>query len=420
MKRSFGSAVTTRIVVAFAVMLAVFLAACGGGDDNGGGSASGGGEAKTEGGEPVKIGAVLAQSGLFSQYDISNTVGVELATEKINEEGGVNGGELELEVGDFKSEPPLGGQVARKLIDQGAKYIITSADFDFGSPAALAAQQANVPAMSAGAEVPEFGPSGIGPDAFTMGTATIESSAAWAQFMHDVKNLNAPFLLEDPTIAYDTSLCTNFKQTWGEVSGAGPIAGEDQFKNSDASIDAQISDFKSLNPQPDFIVLCSYPPGGATAVRQLRAAGIDVPIISGTSFGGSAWLDAVGNLSDFYYTDYVSVYGDDPNPKVNELVAEAKKRVKDPNSIVGVMVAAYSAVEAFKAAAEAAGSTDSEAIVSALEEFDGEELLAGPTTFTPEQHISTERPLAVLEIKNGKGQFVQTFTPENVPPVGGE
>lgn len=409
-----GSLKAVRVAACFAgVVLALGLAACGGSDD--------GGDTAEASGEPVKIGAVLAQSGLFSQYDVSNTIGAEMATEAINEEGGVLGGKLELEVGDFKSEPPLGGSIARQLIDDGAKYIITSADFDFGSPAALAAQQAGVPAMSAGAEAPEFGIAGIGSNAFTMGTATAGYATAWAQFMHEEKGLDAPFLLEDPTLAYDTSLCENFKRAWGQLDGVSPIVGEAQFKNTDASIDSQITQLKNLATEPGFIVLCSYPPGGATAVRQLRAAGIDLPIISGTAFSGSAWLDAVGKLSDFYYTDYVSVYGDDPDPKVNELIAEARKRAKDPDSIVGVIVAAYSAVQAFQRAAEAAGSTDPQEIVAALEEFDGEELLAGPTTFTPEQHIDAERRVAVLEIDNGKGKFVQQLTPENVPPLtGGE
>ena len=418
MTRLWRTSVATRVVLAFALILAAAcLAACGSSDSSGSTEATGDGGGSDGGGETVTIGAVLAQTGLFSQYDVSNTIGAEIAAEDINAEGGVLDGELDLKVGDFKSEPPLGGSVARKLIGEGAKYIITSADFDFGSPAALAAQSAGVPAMSAGAEVPEFGIAGIGPNAFSMGTPVNTTAAAWAEFMHDEKGLDSPFLLEDPTLAYDTALCSNFKKAWGDISGASPIVGEDQFKNPDASIDAQISNIKNLNPQPGFIVLCSYPPGGATAIRQLRAAGVDLPIVAGDAFSGSAWLDAVGKLSDFYYTDYASVYGDDPDQKINDLIAEAKKRAKDPNSVVGVIVPAYSAVQAFKVAAEAAGSTDAEALVSALQEFNGEELLVGPTTFTPDLHITADRRLTVLEINNGEGKYVQQLTPKNVPPI---
>jgi branched-chain amino acid transport system substrate-binding protein len=393
----------------FAALLAVLVAGCGGGEDNSSSNASGSSE-------PIEVGAVLAQSGLFSQFDIANTAGVELAAEDINKEGGVDGREIEVKVGDYKSKPELGGAVARELIGDGADAIITSADFDFGSPAALAAQSQGVIAMSAGAEAPEFGVQGIGDLAYSMGTATTETAAAWAEWIHDEKGAKSVFLLEDPTLAYDTTLCENFEKRWGELPGT-EIAGKEQFKNTDPSIDVQITKIQSLGKEPDFIVLCSYPPGGATALRQLRAAGIDTPVIAGDAFGGTAWLDTVPGLNDFYYTDYASVYGDDPDPKVNEVVARARKKADPPSAIVGVGISAYSALQGYAKAVEEAGSTDSKAVQQALDEFDGVELLAGPTTFSPELHINVDRPLAILEIKDGKGHFVEEFTPAKVPPV---
>jgi branched-chain amino acid transport system substrate-binding protein len=366
--------------------------------------------------EPIKIGAVLAQSGLFSQFDIANTIGTELAAEDINKEGGVGGREVEVEVGDFKSKPELGGAVARELIGNGANMIVTSADFDFGSPAALAAQSEGVIAISAGAEAPEFGVQGIGDLAYSMGTATNETAAAWAEWIHDKRGAKSVYMLEDPTLAYDTTLCENFEKRWGELPGT-KILGKEQFKNTDPSIGVQITKIQSLSEAPDFIVLCSYPPGGATALRQLRAAGVDTPVIAGDAFSGTAWLESVPNLSDFYYTDYGSVYGDDPSPEVNEVVARAKKKANPPSAIVGVLLPAYSAVQGYAKAVEEAGSTDAEAVQGTLNEFDEVELLAGPTSFTPETHININRPLAVLEINNGQGHFVEEITPKKVPPI---
>lgn len=401
---------TIGILALVAILAAaVFAAGCGDDDDG-----SSGGTADSS--EPIQVGAVLAQSGLFSQYDIANTIGVQLAAEDINKEGGVDGREIDVAVGDYKSKPELGGAVARELIGDGAQAIITSADFDFGSPAALAAQSQGVIAMSAGAEVPEFGVQGIGDLAFSMGTATNETAAAWAEWIHGERNGRSVFILEDPTLAYDTSLCSNFEKRWGELPGT-QVLGKEVFKNTDPSIDVQITKLQSLNEEPDFIVLCSYPPGGATALRQLRAAGVDTPVIAGDAFSGTAWLAGVPNLSDFYYTDYGSVYGDDPDPEVNEVVARARKRADPPSAIVGVVLSAYSAIQGYAKAVEEAGSSDPEAVQEALNEFDNVELLAGPTTFTPETHINTERPLAVLQIQDGKGSFVQEITPEKVPPI---
>jgi branched-chain amino acid transport system substrate-binding protein len=67
------------------------------------------------------------------------------------------------------------------------------------------------------------------------------------------------------------------------------VLGEDTFLNSDASIDAQITRINGLSAEPDVIMFCSYAPGGPSAIRQLRAAGIDQPIITGESMDGDYW-----------------------------------------------------------------------------------------------------------------------------------
>lgn len=42
------------------------------------------------------------------------------------------------------------------------------------------------------------------------------------------------------------------------------------------------------------------------------------------------------------------------------------------------------------------------------------ELLVGPTSFTPELHVSVERPQAVLVVSDGTLEFVERRAPQNV------
>src|SRR5262249_15144543 len=160
-----------------------------------------------------------------------NIIALKLAIRDINKHGGVLGQPLKLEIGDYKSMPSLGSTVALGLISKGAKVIFTSADFDFGSPAALAANSKHIPAISLGAGAPAFGKQGIGPYAFTMGTYTGKEAAAWAERMY-AKGFRHPYLLNDTTIAYDTTWCSYFKQRWSQLAGSKSITGEDTFKNS--------------------------------------------------------------------------------------------------------------------------------------------------------------------------------------------
>ena len=111
------------------------------------------------------------------------------------------------------------------------------------------------------------------------------------------------------------------------------LVGEDTFKNDDASIAAQITRIKSLPQEPDAIMLCTMMPGAVSAIKQIRAAGINSMILNGSGVSGSYWLSAVPDLSNFFVPEQGSVHGDDPNPKVNEFNAKYKEVTGgDPSS----------------------------------------------------------------------------------------
>ena len=85
--------------------------------------------------------------------------------------------------------------------------------------------------------------------------------------------------------------------------GAG-IVGSDTFKNDDASIASQITRIKALPKEPDAIMLCSYAPGGASAVRQIRAAGIQ----SLTGEDALAFFDAIAPIVHYDSIDMSKVW----------------------------------------------------------------------------------------------------------------
>ena len=121
---------------------------------------------------------------------------------------------------------------------------------------------------------------------------------------------------------------------------------------------------------------------------------------------GAFWLGAVPDLSDFYFVTYASVFGDDPNPKVAELLA-AYKELTGSDAATSGLVTGASSIEAFKLAAEQAGSTDGAALAAALEAFSAVDLTAGPTSFSPELHVNVTRPMAVMEVQKGKHAFIE-------------
>lgn len=397
-------------VTALVAVLAMLLAACGSSDSDTGTGASTDGAAS---GDPIVLGAAMANTGFMAQFDGPALIGAKLAAEDINAEGGVDGRPLEVVQVDSKSDKTQASQAATQLISEdGAEALLVSCDFDFGGPAAIVAQSSDKIAFGCAAS-PRFGVQGIGNNAFTLDTYTQGEGAAAAEWAYNTKDWRTAYILTDTAIDYTKTLSEFFKERWTELAGAKSILGEDTFNAEDTSISAQVTRINSLPKQPDFIFLPSCPPGTPTAVRQLRSAGIDTPIVSGVCTDGDFWLKGLGNLSEFYYLPWVSTYGDDPDAQVNEFIVRLKEAGGSDQFQFGVI--GYSMVQAYARAVEAAGTTETAAVREALESFEEEPLLVGPTTFTPELHGDPKRPFAVLEIQNGKHKYLEDVTPENPP-----
>lgn len=214
-------------------------------------------------------------------------------------------------------------------------------------------------------------------------------------------------LFKDMSIAYTTSQCDAFAARFKELGGT--VKSVQQFSQTQAGkldkpVTAQVANAKKDGSA--VIALCSYPGGGAEAAAAIRGAGVNTPIISGFGMDGAFWRAADSKLNDYYVVTYASVFGDDPNPKVNDLLAAFQTKTGGPAGTSGLITGA-SSVEAFALAATRAASFDGKALAGEMEKFKNEDLTAGPTSFDATLHVNVSRPMAVLKITDGKDAFVE-------------
>lgn len=364
--------------------------------------------------KPV-LGLVMSFSGWFQPIDADTIAGAQLAVDEINAAGGVLGQPIEIVQFDNKSEPPLGADGAVEVIGKGARAILFPSDFDFGAPGAYVAQSSDVIAFS-GASDPKFGVQGVGPLAYSTSNASQAQGALLAEWAFKDRGWKTGYVLLDNTIAYTKSLCASMGTRWKELAGDEGLLGEDTFLNGDASIAAQITRITSLPTQPDVIFFCSYAPGGPSAIRQMRAAGIQSAILTGESLDGDYWIGTVPDLSNFYVVNYGSKYGDDPDPAVNDFFKRFEAKFGKPAD-VSYGLRGYAAVQAWANAANKAGSLAGADVAAVLDTFKDEPLVIGPTTYTPELHIQTTRPMTIIGVTDGKFAAVGRFTVESFPPL---
>ena len=363
--------------------------------------------------ETAKFGFVMPFSGWFQPIDAATINGAKLAIKEINASGGVLGQQIEAIEFDTKSEPTLGADGALEVIGKGAKAIMVASDFDFGAPGAFVAQQNGVLAFS-GASDARYGVAAIGNMAYSTSNESTAQAALLAEWGYEKQNWKTAYVLLDDTIAMNKSVCGSFTKRWKELAGDAAVLGSDTFLNSDPSIAAQVSRISALPKKPDVIMLCSYAPGGPSAIRQLRAAGVDSPIVAPESMDGDYWVGVVPDLSNFYVVAFGSIYGDDSDPKIVDFFqryeAEYGKRADVSYALRG-----YSMVEAWARAAERAGTTEPAKVAEVLDTFTDEPLVIGPTTYTPETHVSYTRAMSIIQAQNGKFSFLTKAAPKKRP-----
>ena len=361
------------------------------------------------------IGAVVSFSGYMAPYDIPPYQSALLAVKDINAKGGVLGKKLRIIVGDAKTDRALTARKAHELVDEGVQMMIVACDYDEGAPAALVAIDNDLLAYSVCAGDPKMGPQGLGRGAFTASTGAGNQAYAMAEWAYHEKGFRTAYTLLDTITEFHKASHSYFEMAWKQLPDT-KIVGTDTFLNDDPSIASQISKIKALAEQPDFLWISSHVPGFPAAIRQIRAAGIELPIVTVDSLDGNYWIDAVPDASNIYYMGYCSIFGDDPRPKVRAwLDAYAAEFGAVPETCFALP--GYSLIESWALAVERAGTFETQAVIVELEKFDNEDLLAGLTSFNETTHIQLSRTIMVMQIQNGKFSAITTYQNKNVPPI---
>jgi branched-chain amino acid transport system substrate-binding protein len=419
-------------LVMFTALLAVAAAACGGGSSSGGGggaatTSEGGGAASSGavetstsgGGKPIIVGAAIAQTGPEAPFDVPPTQAFQQAAEEVNAAGGILGRQVQVIVRDMKSDPSLGGRVAQDLIDAGAEMLLVPCDPDLGAPGAIVGQQKGILVFSLCEASARFGPQGIGPLVFTPSHITYLEGYVMAEWANMEKGYTHAFMIADKTFSgYNLEVCKGFEKRWKELAGDAGLVGTDTVSSSDTSIAATITRIKNASPAPDFIFMCSEPPSSPGWLRQIRAAGLDIPVLLDMAQDGNYWLKAVPNINDIYYPSAASIYGDDPSPDVNDFVKTfTEKQGNPPDTAYSLFGAAV--MDLWKQAVEKAGTTEGAAVQKVLETFNKVPTIVGDTTYTGTSHIALDRPMEIMQVQNGKISYLETWQVKQAPTLTG-
>ncbi len=352
----------------------------------------------------IVIGAAIAKSGYLVPYD-ANIAAVEQLVKETNARGGIDGSKIRVVSVDNRSEPQQQPVAVQEVIEDDADVLLFSCEAPIAAAGAPIAEEHNLLNFTLCSSEPGYGPPYTGRLSFSANRSLISEAATRATFLWQ-RGIRHPFELRDTSILLGRIDQFGFQEAWEHLGGK--LAGQADFKNEDLSIASQLAEIKRSGA--DAINISSYPPGGAAAIKQIRAAGIDLPITVPSAFDGTFWLKGVPDTKDVYATLNGSAY--DPTDAQTAKLFERLKRAGVDTDVSGNLLASYAAGQLILDAIRATGTTDGAKLATALE-AKAHPTVMGPLSYTRDDHLPSG-PWYIYEYPDRKPKLLERLKPAYV------
>lgn len=344
-----------------------------------------------KGSSDVVIGGVFPLSGNVAVYGVECKNGVDLAIEEINASGGINGKKVVLISEDDEGNPDKTVVAFKKLTTRdGVGIVIGSLTSGCTNAITALSQAKKVVQMAPAATAPEITNAGnyifracfIDPFQGTVG----------GKFAADTLKAKRAAILYDLGNDYSVGLYENFVKAF-EGDGR-EIVAVDSYATGDKNFNAQLTKIKNANP--DVVYLPDYYATVALIAKQLRAQGINTPIVGADGWDGLMAVAGDEVLNGFYSNHYSA---DSTEPVVQKFVASFKEKYnKEPNSFAAL---GYDCVYLIRDAMVACGSEEASSVRDALEKTDGD-YVTGHLTFDESRNpVKSAVMLELVKAENG-------------------
>jgi branched-chain amino acid transport system substrate-binding protein len=383
-------------------VLSLVLAACGSGGDKKA-STSASTPAKADKG-PIVIGAAIDQTDFMKSFDDPALAAGQLEAEKINAAGGVGGRKIVFKTINTQLKPDKTRAAAIDLADQGADVLWVTCDVDLATPAIQVGLQKKLLTVAPCIGTDQMGPKRFGASgalAYSFGNLAQDEGAAMAKLAID-KGWKTADVVADKQLVYTQNVCDAFAAKFEQLGGQ--VTQKETFTQGDNTINRVVSRINGAKAEA--VALCTVPGKDVAAfVSGLRGLGNTMPIVGPWSLDGGFWQPKSASAADnIYAVTFASVFGDDPDPKVQELIDQLKAAGNAP--VTGGFVTGAAAVDAIAAAIkDAGGSTDGTKLATTFETFKDVPTVSGAISFSSKFHTVFGREYRVIATHKGKQRF---------------
>lgn len=354
------------LLVPIVFLLSLLVLGCGTSDDD---PETTGSETTAESSAPstgdIVIGASIPLSGPSGEEGERIQKGLELAVEQINEDGGVNGKTLALDVQDDEGDPATGVGLVDRFEQDGAVAIVGT----YNSPVALAmsdgVRRAGIPHVVAAVSnaIAEEG----NPFQFMTTPTDVQQIQGIVNFLEE-RGLERPALMTDTT---DLGSLAEEPLTQALTeAGMEPVAAE-TFEVDASDLTPQLLSIK--NADADSIVMWTVGGAYARAMQGLQQIGYSVPVIGTAATSDPAVARIAGEAADeLYYQDVMQP----DKPQVVELNEAWAEKYPDDGEIPFIAMLSADIIAMIAECAEES-EDDPRALQRCLETYSSTERAAG-------------------------------------------
>lgn len=377
-------------IIAILATAAVFFTGCGNNEAN-----------VSNNSDEIMIGSTFPLTGQYSNYGQSTVNGMEMAIEEINEAGGIDGKNINLESLDDKGELTDAVTSYNKLAQNGAQAVVgTSTSSPF-----LAIAEAS---LADG--IPVITPTGT-EESITEGKENVFRTCFTNPYQGELLAIFAKDKLDAKTAAilvnnasdYSTGIAESFEKKAEELGIK--VVAKESYGENDTDFKAQLTSIASEDP--DVLLIPEYYEKLALITPQARDAGIKADFIGGDGWDGilkTMDQSSYDIIQDSYFTNHFSI--EDDNPKVKDFIeAYREKYGEDPTAFSAL---GYDTIYIIKEGFESADSDTNEDRNKAIKDLDFDGITGA---FKFDENNNPQKDASIMKIDNGEYRFDSIVSP---------
>jgi branched-chain amino acid transport system substrate-binding protein len=304
----------------------------------------------------ITIATAGPMTGQYATFGAQMKAGAEMAVEDINAAGGVNGEQLVLQIGDDACDPKQAVAVANQFAGEGVVFV--AGHFCSGSsiPASAVYNDEGIVQISPASTNPAFTEERPGPGVFRVCGRDDQQGQVAGAYLAEHFGDKKVAIIDDKT-AYGAGLA---RETEAAMKAAGKEPDlVESYTAGEKDYTALVSKLKQAGIE--VLYVGGYHTEAGLIKRQMVEQGMDTILISGDALVTDEYWAITGEAG----AGTLMTFSPDPRkaPGAQELVEKFRAKGIEPE---GYVLYTYAAIQAWADAVEAAGSTDFDPVVQAL------------------------------------------------------